>query len=177
MQDFSRRIPEIHSSAFVAEGARLIGRVVLGEKASVWYNAVLRADLADIVIGPGSNVQDNCSFHVEDDGPTILGRSVTVGHGAVLHACRIGDNCIIGMGAIVLDGASIAQNSIVGAGSLVPPGKTFAEGTLILGSPAKAARKLTEAEIRQIAEGARRYREFAQTYKRGGAVSFRRPDV
>lgn len=174
MRDFSRRIPEIHPGAFVAEGARLIGRVVLEEETSVWYNAVLRADLADIIIGAGSNVQDNCSFHVEDGGPTILGRNITVGHGAVLHACRVGDNGIIGMGAIVLDGAVIGPNSIVGAGSLVPPGKSYAEGMLILGSPAKAVRKLSEEEIRHIAEGARRYREFAEAYKRGGAGSFRR---
>lgn len=177
MHDFSQRRPDIHPTSFVAEGARLIGHVVLEEETGVWYNAVLRADLADIVIGPGSNVQDNCSVHVEDDGPTILGRDVTVGHSAVLHACRIDDNCIIGMGAIILDGASIAPNSIVGAGSLVPPGKTFPEGSLIIGSPARVARKLTETEIARISEGARRYRIFAQAAKHGSVVSYRRPDI
>ena len=155
--DFSDRRPEIHSDTFVAEGARLIGKVVLGAGASVWYNCVLRADVADIVIGENTNIQDNSTIHVDFDVPTVLADHVTVGHGAILHACTVGANCIIGMGAIVLDKAVIPPNSIVGAGALVPPRKTYAEGSLILGSPAVVARKLTAEEIGHLPAHARDY--------------------
>ncbi len=164
MHDFSRQQPDIHPETFIAEGARVIGRVTLKRGASVWYNAVLRADIAEIVIGENSNIQDNCAVHVDVGANTVLGANVTVGHGAVLHACAVGDSCIIGMGAIVLDGAAISRNSIVGAGSLVPPKKTYPEGVLILGSPAKVARILTEDEVRQVAKHAEEYVAFWKAY-------------
>jgi carbonic anhydrase/acetyltransferase-like protein (isoleucine patch superfamily) len=172
MDSFSGRIPEIHPASFVAEGARLVGRVILKEGASVWYNCVLRADLADIIIGENSNVQDNGVIHVEDDRGTTLGRGVTVGHAAVLHGCTIGDNCLIGMGSILLDGSLILRDSIVAAGALVPPGKTYPEGSLILGSPARVVRLLTEDEIHQNRESARRYRLFWEAYRRDGIGGF-----
>jgi carbonic anhydrase/acetyltransferase-like protein (isoleucine patch superfamily) len=168
MTDFENMTPEIHPKTFVAEGARLIGRVILKEGASIWYNAVLRADLAEIVIGENSNVQDNCVFHVEHGQGTLLGRNVTVGHGAILHACRIGDNTLVGMGAIVLDGSVIPAHSLVGAGSVVPPNKTYQEGSLLLGSPARFVRKLSPQEIEDIAASARHYREFWESYLREG---------
>lgn len=172
MDSFKGRIPEIHPASFVAEGARLVGRVILREGASVWYNVVLRADLADIVIGENSNVQDNCVIHVEDDRGTTLGRGVTVGHAAVLHGCTIDDNCLVGMGSILLDGCRILRDSIVAAGALVPPGKTYPEGSLILGSPARAVRRLSEEEIRKNGESARRYRLFWEAYRRDGIGGF-----
>jgi carbonic anhydrase/acetyltransferase-like protein (isoleucine patch superfamily) len=197
MYDFSRKRPEIHPDTFIAEGVRIVGRVVLHEGVSVWYNSVLRADVADIVVGRNSNIQDNCAVHVDfglntvlgenvtvghgailhactigdncavhvDFGlNTVLGENVTVGHGAILHACTIGDNCIIGMGAVILDGAVILRNSIVGAGSLVPPRKTYPEGSLILGSPGKVARKLTDEEIAHHPRHAAEYVAFWKAY-------------
>jgi len=156
-EDKNRETAVIHPDAFVAEKAIVIGRVILKKGASVWYNAVLRADIADIVIGEFSNVQDNCVIHVDYDTPTILGDYVTVGHGAILHACKIGNNTLIGMGAVVLDRAIIPDNCLVAAGALVPPGKTFPSGTLILGNPAKVARTLTQEEIQHLREHALSY--------------------
>ena len=171
MYDFHDKRPEIHPDTFIAEGARLVGRVILKEGASVWYNCVLRADVADIIIGRRSNIQDNGVVHVDFDVPTVLGDDVTVGHGAVLHACAIGNNCIIGMGAIILDGAVIPPNSIVGAGSLVPPRKTYAEGSLILGSPARFARRLSEDEIVHLPKHAADYVAFWRAYRETGIGS------
>jgi carbonic anhydrase/acetyltransferase-like protein (isoleucine patch superfamily) len=148
--------------------------VVLETGASVWYNSVLRADIADIVVGENTNIQDNCVVHVESGRNTILGRGVTVGHGAILHACTIGDNCLIGMGAILLDGCAVPRDSVVAAGSLVPPGKTYPEGSLILGSPARVARKLTAEEIAEIGTSARHYRAFWKAYVNGGIGSLKR---
>lgn len=172
MDDYSKRAPEIHPHAFVADGARLIGRVVLAEGASVWYNAVLRADIADIIVGADTNIQDGSLVHVDHGVPTVLGRGVTVGHGAILHACTVGDNALIGMGAIVLDGAVVPPDSIVAAGALIPPKKTYAPGSLLVGSPAVVARKLSEAEIVHIRESARHYREFWEAYVLHGIGSF-----
>ena len=135
MERFKERAPVLHPETFVAEGARLIGRVVLAAGASVWYNSVLRADIADIIVGENTNIQDNCVVHVDSGRNTVLGRGVTVGHGAILHACTVGDNCLVGMGAILLDGCVIPRDSIVGAGSLVPPGKTYPEGIAHPGLP------------------------------------------
>jgi carbonic anhydrase/acetyltransferase-like protein (isoleucine patch superfamily) len=174
MYDFSGRKPEIHPETFIAEGVRIVGRVVLAEGVSVWYNSVLRADVADIVVGRASNIQDNCTVHVDFGLNTVLGEHVTVGHGVTLHACTVGDNCIVGMGAIVLDGAIIPPNSIVGAGSLVPPRKTYPGGTLILGSPAKVARTLTEEEIGHLAAHAESYRDFWLAYRAHGIGAHRR---
>jgi gamma-carbonic anhydrase len=168
MDNFKDRIPQLDPATFVAEGARLIGRVVLAAGASVWYNAVLRADIADIVVGPDTNLQDGCLVHVDHGRGAVLGRGVTVGHGAILHACTAGDNCIVGMGAVLLDGCVVARDSIVAAGSLVPPGKAYPEASLILGSPARVARKLMAEEIDKIRASAAHYREFWEAYVRDG---------
>ncbi|MGB9906898.1 MAG: gamma carbonic anhydrase family protein [Candidatus Saccharicenans sp.] len=152
----------IHPEAFVADRAVIIGRVIIKKGASIWYNAVLRADIADIVIGEFSNIQDNCVVHVDYDTPTIIGDYVTVGHGAILHACKIGNNTLIGMGAVVLDRAIIPDNCLVAAGALIPPGKTFPSGTLILGNPAKVARTLTSEEIQHLHEHALSYYDLWQ---------------
>lgn len=159
-------LPAIHPDTYVAEGAVVVGKAVLKQGVSVWYNAVVRADVAEIVIGQYSNIQDNCVVHVDYDVPTIVGDYVTVGHGAILHACKIGNNTLIGMGAIILDRAIIPENCLVAAGSLVPPGKTFAPGSLILGNPAKVVRTLTEDEIKHLSEHALSYYDlWKKNYK------------
>ncbi len=158
------RNPLLDPETFVAENAMVIGRVVLKKGASVWFNAVLRADIADIVVGEYSNVQDNSVIHVDYDVPVIVGDYVTIGHGAILHACKIGNNTLVGMGAVILDRAIIGNNCLVAAGSLVPPGKTFPDGSLILGSPATVVRTLTEAEKEHIIKNARDYYDLWQGY-------------
>jgi carbonic anhydrase/acetyltransferase-like protein (isoleucine patch superfamily) len=168
MSEFKLKTPQIHPESFVAEGARLLGGVILREGASVWFNGVLRADLSDIVVGENSNVQDNCVIHVEADRETIIGRGVTIGHSAIIHGCTIGDDSLIGMGAIVLDGSVIPRKSLVAAGSVVPPNRTYPEGYLIIGTPAKALRKLSPEEIEEIAAAARLYRELWGAYVRDG---------
>jgi carbonic anhydrase/acetyltransferase-like protein (isoleucine patch superfamily) len=171
MLDFSDRLPDIHTDTFIAEGARIIGRVTLMAGVSVWYNCVLRADVADIVIGENSNIQDNCAVHVDMGLNTVLGRNVTVGHGAILHACTIEDECIIGMGAIILDGAVIRRGTIVGAGSTVPPRKTYPGGTLVLGAPARVTRTLSPEEVGHLAAHADAYVTFWRAYKAKGIGS------
>ncbi|MCX7974093.1 MAG: gamma carbonic anhydrase family protein [Candidatus Aminicenantes bacterium] len=156
---------EIHPEAFIADGAKVIGRVILKKGASLWFNAVVRADLAEIIIGEESNVQDNVVIHVEKDKPTIIGDRVTIGHGAILHACHIGNDSLIGMGSIILDGASIGSNCLVAAGSVVPPQKSFPDGWLIMGIPAKAVRELTPEEKEIITSSARRYHLYAESYR------------
>lgn len=155
--EYKGKRPVIGERVFLAEGARLIGDVTIGNDSSVFYNAVLRADLASIVVGERTNIQDNVTVHLSLDEGVVIGNEVTVGHNAVLHACTVDDNVLIGMGAIVMDGAHIKKNSIVGAGAIVTQGKEFPEGSLILGSPAHVVRELTEDEIRKAHEGVEHY--------------------
>ena len=149
--------PELGNRVFVADGACLVGEVYVGDDSSVFYNAVLRGDLAPIRVGERTNIQDNVTVHVSTDVPTVIGNEVTVGHNAVLHACTIDDNVLIGMGAIVMDGAHIKKNCIVAAGAIVTQDKEFPEGTLIVGAPARVVRELTEDEIRKAHEGVEHY--------------------
>ena len=155
--EYKGKRPVIGERVFLAEGARLIGDVTIGNDSSVFYNAVLRADLSSIVVGERTNIQDNVSVHLSMDEGVVIGNEVTVGHNAILHACTIDDNVLIGMGAIVMDGAHIKKNCIVGAGAIVTQGKEFPEGSLILGSPAHVVRELTEDEIRKAHEGVEHY--------------------
>src|SRR5688572_16669276 len=143
---FLGQSPKVHPSAYIAPGATVIGDVTLGEESSVWYGAVLRGDINRIVIGPRSNIQDGSVVHLADDLPTLVGELVTVGHKAILHACTVEDEVLVGMGAIVLDGAEIGARSIIGAGALVTGGKKIPPGSLVLGSPAKVVRALTLEE-------------------------------
>lgn len=161
--------PRIHSSAWVAPGATVVGDVALEEESSVWYGAVLRGDINRIVIGPRSNVQDNAVVHVDKASPTSLGELVTIGHSAVVHACSIDDEVLVGMGAIILDGAEVGARSIVGANTLVTLGMKIPSGSLVLGSPAKIARQLSLEEQKGISrwawsyvETSKHFREFAQ---------------
>lgn len=152
----------VDKSVKTFEGSKIIGNVKIDAESSIWYNAVLRGDIESITIGKYSNVQDNCVVHSSKNYPVELGDHVTVGHAAVLHGCKIEDNCLIGMNATVLNGAKIMKNCIVGAGALVTERKEFEEGSLILGTPAKAVRKLTDEEIKDIKDHAVRYAQLAK---------------
>lgn len=149
--------PDIHPTAFVAPGANLIGAVTLGENASVWYQCVLRADIQRIEVGAGSNIQDGTVIHLASDRGTRVGRFVTVGHKAMLHACEIEDEVLVGMGAIVMDGAKIGTRSIVAAGSLVTKGFQAPPGSLVMGSPARIVRVLSAGEQEGIRHWAEKY--------------------
>lgn len=157
--------PEIPSSAYVAPGAFLMGAVTLGEEASVWYQSVLRADIERIEIGPGSNIQDGTVIHLASDLGTSVGSYVTVGHKALLHACRVDDEVLIGMGAIVMDGAEIGARSIVAAGSLVPKGVVVPPGSLVMGTPAKVVRSLPLDEQKGIRHWAEKYIQVAKEHR------------
>ncbi len=156
---------QIHKSCFIAETADIIGDVTIGENSSIWYQAVLRGDGNYIKIGRNSNVQDNTVIHIDDYYPTIIGDYVTIGHQAIIHACNIGNNVLIGMGAIILDGSEIGDNTIIAAGSLVPPGKKIPSGVLAMGSPVKVVRELTEEEKKGLVNSAEIYIEFARNHK------------
>ncbi len=142
---------------FIAQGAVICGDVTMGDKVSVWYNAVLRGDMAPIIIGDETNVQECSVLHVSEDIPLVIGKGVTIGHGAILHSCTIGDNSLIGMGAIVLDGAKIGKNCIIAAGALVTGGTEIPDGSLVMGSPGKVRREMTEAEIEANRRNAEEY--------------------
>lgn len=157
--------PEVPSSAFVHPAAEVIGRVRLGENASVWPGAVLRGDIDPIVIGDNSNIQDNAVVHTDHGVPTVVGRGVTVGHAAVLHSCTVEDDALIGIGAIVLGRAVIRRGALVGAGALVPPGAEIPAGVLAVGSPARVVRPLTDAERAGLRENARNYLTYAARHR------------
>lgn len=157
--------PQIASSAYIAPSADVIGRTTIQDGASIWFGAVLRGDINEIIVGKGSNIQDNSTVHVCDDAAVHIGDYVTVGHNCVIHGCTIEDYSLIGMGSIILDGAVISEYSIVGAGSLVTSNKKFPPGVLILGSPAKVARELTDEEKASLEESAKHYMETASQYR------------
>ncbi len=160
-----KKCPTIHSSAWVVPGATVIGDVILEEESSVWYGAVLRGDINRIVIGPRSNIQDNAVVHVDTNYPTIMGELVTVGHTAIVHACKIDNEVLIGMGAIILDDVEVGARSIIGANALVTIGTKIPPGSLVLGSPAKIRRQLTVEEQKDIARWAWSYVETAKQYR------------
>lgn len=155
----------VPASAFVAPTARVVGDVTLGENVSVYYSAVIRAEVEPIRVGSGTNVQDCCVFHSDEGFPVNVGENCTIGHGAIIHGCTIGNNTLIGMGAIVLNGVVIGDNCIVGAGALVTGGTVIPDGSMALGSPAKVKRELTEAEIQGNRESALGYQEECKLYK------------
>lgn len=159
------KTPDIHPSAFVAPGAVVRGDVHLAENSSVFYNAVLRGDRAPISIGEGTNIQDNCVVHVEYDLPVTVGKNVTVGHGAILHGCTVGDETLIGMGAIVLNGAQIGKSCLIGAGALVTQNAVIPDGCMAVGSPARVKRPLTPEEMDGLRQSAADYRQEAQACK------------
>lgn len=157
MMKYKDARPALGEGVFVAAGAHVIGALTVGKDSSIFYNSLVRADVNTITIGQRTNIQDNCTLHVTQTNSLAIGDGVTVGHNVILHGCKVGDNVLVGMGAIVLDGASIASDCIVAAGSLVPPGKTYPAGSMIMGSPAVVKRQLTEQEIQRIGKTARNY--------------------
>ena len=165
--------PNLGKGSWIAPGATVIGDVELGEDSSVWFGCVIRGDVHRIRIGDRTNIQDLSMVHVthykrpdkSDGHPTIIGNDVTVGHRVMLHGCTIEDACLIGMSATILDGAVIGRESIVGAGALVTGGKVFPPRSLILGSPAKVVRQLTDEEVAELYASAKRYVEFMKNYR------------
>ncbi|MGB6128035.1 MAG: gamma carbonic anhydrase family protein [Psychrilyobacter sp.] len=139
--------PVIGKNNYIAPNATLVGDIVLGEDVSIWFGAVLRGDMSKITIGDASNIQDNCTVHGDAPYPVTLGKGVTVGHNAIVHGCTIGDNCVIGMGAILLNGVTIPKNCLVGAGSVVGATLEVAEGSLVIGNPAIVKKKLSDKYI------------------------------
>ena len=157
--------PEIDASALVVDSAQIIGDVKIGEESSVWFNAVIRGDVNHIRVGKRTNIQDGCVLHVARKTlPFQIGDEVTVGHNVTLHACTIGSQCLIGMSATVMDGSEIGEQSIVGAGALVTPNTKIPPRSLVIGSPARVKRELTEEEIRGIRESAANYVGDIETY-------------
>ena len=159
------KTPVIDETAYVSKHAVLIGDVTIGKNASVWPGCVLRADINSIELGENSNLQDGTMVHLADDAGVKVGKNVTVGHGAILHACEIQDGCLIGMGAIVLDNAVVGKGSIVGAGALVTKGTVIPEGSLVLGSPAKVVKQLEKDKSEGLAYWAQKYVKLAQANK------------
>lgn len=167
IQLFAAAAPKIAVSAYIAPGAALIGDVTLCDFSSVWFQTTLRADINRIVVGPRSNIQDGAVLHLSDEFGTILGERVTVGHCAVLHACTVDDEVLVGMNAVVLDGARIGARSIIGANALVTGGTIIPPGSLVLGSPAKVIRQLSTAEQAGLASWADRYVTLSEAYRNG----------
>ncbi|GAB4173494.1 MAG: gamma carbonic anhydrase family protein [Wenzhouxiangellaceae bacterium] len=171
VRTFQEFAPEIGRNVYIDPAATVIGQVVLGDEVSLWPNVVLRGDVNRIEVGPGSNLQDGVIGHVTHDGPytpgghpLLIGADVTVGHAAVLHGCRIGARCLIGMAALVMDGAVLEQEVIVAAGSLVPPGKHLESGWLYRGRPVQPARRLSEDERAMLVYSAGHYRRLKDQY-------------
>lgn len=173
IQHFLGRQPIIPASAFVAPGATVLGAVTLGEEVSVWFHTTLRADINAIAVGARSNIQDGVVIHVADDYAAQIGELVTVGHGAIVHACAVGDEVLVGMGAIIMDGAEIGARSIIGAGALITRGTVIPSGSLVLGSPAKVIRAVSLDEQQAIRVWAERYVTLSRVYlewAQGGAT-------
>jgi len=149
--------PQIGQGVFIGQGVVLVGNVTLGDGSSVWHNAVLRADINAVTVGHHSNIQDGSVLHVADDYACVVGNYVTVGHGVILHACTVGDDVLVGMGATVLDGAVIGEQCLIGAGALITQKTVIPPGSLVLGAPAKVARPLTPAERAALRASAEKY--------------------
>ena len=155
----------IHETTFIAEGARIVGDIAIGENCSIWYNAVIRAEDFPVNIGPESNIQDGSVIHVGYEHGVQIGKGVTVGHGAIIHGATIGDYTLIGMGSIILDGAKIGKHCMIGAGALVTSGTVIEDGMLVLGSPAKVIKPLTEEQIKSLYDSANHYVKLGKQYK------------
>lgn len=164
IKDFNGKKPLIDKTCYISESVDIIGEVVIEKNANIWFGTRLRGDMNRIYIGENTNIQENSIVHVDFKCKTNIGKNVTIGHGAIIHGCTISENVLVGMGSIILNGAKISRNTIIGAGSLIPQGKEFEEGVLILGSPAKIIRKLTDEEIESIQKSANNYVELSKKY-------------
>ena len=163
--DFENNTPTLHKDSWSASSAVLIGKVILKKDANVWFNVVLRGDIEIITIGEGSNVQDGSVFHTDPGCPLTLGKGVTVGHMVVLHGCEVDDDTLIGIGSTILNKTKIGQNCIIGANTLIPENKIIPDRSLVLGSPGKVIRQVTDKEVEEIKENAKHYVENYKKYK------------
>lgn len=159
------RPEQIHPTAFIAQGAVIVGDVTIGEACSVWFNATLRGDSTPLTIGPRTNIQEGCIFHADPGFPAIIGAGVTVGHGAVVHGAQVGDNSLIGIRSVLLNGVVVGENCIVGACALLTQGKEFPPGSLIMGAPAKVIRPLTPEEIERNHHAAEEYVKRSRAFR------------
>jgi len=157
LDKFLRKKPKLGSGVYIAKTAVVIGDVTLGAHSSVWYGAVLRGDINRIAVGHHTNIQDNAVLHLADDFPCLLGNWVTIGHGAIVHACKIGDEVLVGMGAVILEGAVVGKQSIIGAKAMVKQGMKIPSGSLVVGAPARVVRKLTKLERAKLKWWAQKY--------------------
>jgi len=160
-------VPQLADGAWVADSAQVMGNVVLGENASVWFGVVMRGDTEPLRVGRGSNIQDGSVVHADPGYPVTLGDNVTVGHQVMLHGCTVGDGSLIGIQSVILNGAKIGKNCLVGAGALVTEGKEFPDGSLIIGRPARVLRQLTPEQIVGLQASAAHYVENARRFKAG----------
>ncbi|ALS22655.1 MULTISPECIES: gamma carbonic anhydrase family protein [Paenibacillus] len=167
LHSYNGILPQIHPTVFLAPGVQIIGDVIIEEGASIWYNTVLRGDLAPIRIGKRSNIQDGCIGHVNTNQPLIIEDEVSVGHGAIIHGCHVGKGTLIGMGAIVLNGASVGEYALIGAGTLVTENKIIPSYTLSLGSPSKVVRELQEKDLERMKRTMESYCVRGSEYLRG----------
>ncbi len=165
IQKFKGQEPRIHETAYVAPASTVIGTVELGRDASVWPGAVLRGDMGRIVVKEGANIQDGCVMHCTESIKTVVGERTTVGHNAVLHSCEVGSDSLIGMGSILLDNVKVGDGCLVAAGSLLTPGTVIPDGSMVMGSPARVKRSLTDEEKKSIRENTREYIKLAKQYK------------
>jgi carbonic anhydrase/acetyltransferase-like protein (isoleucine patch superfamily) len=156
--------PELGARIFVADGAKIIGRAQLDDHVNIWFNTILRADVNFIKIGKNTNIQDLCMLHVTEENSLTIGENTSLGHSVVLHGCKIGSGCLIGMGAIILDGAEIGDNCLVAAGSLVSPHKKFPAGSMIKGRPATVERALSAEEIAKVSNHYKSYVNYKEQY-------------
>ena len=163
--DLEKNVPEISSDSWVAPNAIIIGKVKLEKNSSIWFNAVLRGDIEKIVIGENSNIQDGSVLHTDPGYPLTVGKGVTVGHMVMLHGCEVSDDTLIGIGSTILNKAKIGKNCIIGANTLVTENKTIPDNSLVLGSPGKVIRKVTDDEIKAIRENAKHYVKNSTRYK------------
>jgi carbonic anhydrase/acetyltransferase-like protein (isoleucine patch superfamily) len=165
IKSFNGKLPKIHESVYISENVSIIGDVEIGENSSVWFGAVIRGDVCNVKIGNNSNIQENAVIHVNYNMPSIIGDFVTVGHSAIIHGATIGDFVIVGMGAIILDGAKVGRDVIIAAGSLVPPRMKIPDGVMVMGVPAKIVRTLRDEEIEHIKKNALDYVELGKIMK------------
>jgi len=159
---FKDKTPNVDKAAFIADSADIIGDVTVSEDSTIWFNAVLRGDIAPIVVGKGTNIQENAVLHADYETPCIVGDNVTIGHSAIVHGAKVGDRCLIGMGAIVLNNAEIGEDSVVGAGALVTEGKTFPPKSLIVGSPARKIIDVPDSGLERMKKGVETYIELGK---------------
>lgn len=164
---FAGIAPDLHPDSWIAPDANLIGKVVIQEGASVWFGSTLRGDNEEIRLGVGSNIQENCVLHTDMGFPLTIGRDCTIGHKVMLHGCTVGDNTLVGMGAIILNGAKIGKNCLIGAGALITEGKVIPDGSLVMGAPGKVVRTLDDAALQGLTAAALHYQERMRAYRDG----------